>query len=87
MRPATAVDLLDPAAELGHPAVSVLEGILRSGQERGEFRDFDPTVMTTLVQRAIDGLPFLLDIRPGLDIAAYGREVSTAFDLATRAQR
>lgn len=68
-------------------AISALEGILRRGQERGEFRDFDPTVMTTLVQRAIDGLPFLLDIRPGLDTAAYGRQVATTFDLATRPQR
>lgn len=67
-------------------AVSPLEGILRAGQESGEFRGFDPTVMATLVQRAVDGLPFLLDMRPGLDVAAYGREVVTAFDLATRAQ-
>jgi AcrR family transcriptional regulator len=68
-------------------AVSPLESILRAGQESGEFRGFDPTVMATLVQRAVDGLPFLLDMRPGLDVAAYGREVVTVFDLATRAQR
>ena len=42
--------------------------------------------MATLVQRAVDGLPFLLDVRPDLDVAAYGREVVTVFDLATRAQ-
>jgi AcrR family transcriptional regulator len=68
-------------------AVSPLEGILRSGQASGEFRSFDPTVMATLVQRAVDGLPFLLNMRPDLDVDAYGREVSTVFDLATRAQR
>ena len=68
-------------------AVSPLEDILRSGQASGEFRGFDPTVMATLVQRAVDGLPFLLNVRPGLDVAAYGREVSTVFDLATTAQR
>jgi AcrR family transcriptional regulator len=68
-------------------AVSPLEDILRSGQAAGEFRSFDPTVMATLVQRAVDGLPFLLQMRPGFDVAAYGREVSTVFDLATRAQR
>jgi Amidohydrolase family len=38
-------------------------------------------------QRAIDGLPFLLATEPGLDIAAYAREVVTAFDLATRVAR
>lgn len=67
--------------------VSPLEEILRSGQAAGEFRDFDPTVMATLIQREIDGLPFLLDMRPDLDAAAYGREVGTVFDLATRRQR
>jgi AcrR family transcriptional regulator len=67
-------------------AVSPLEEILRTGQAAGDFRDFDPSVMAVLVQRAIDGLPFLLDMRPDLDIAAYGREVVTVFDLATRAE-
>src|SRR5579875_757748 len=67
-------------------AVSPLEDILRAGQASGEFRDFDPAVMATLIQREIDGLPFLLDMRPGLDVAAYGREVVTVFDLATRRQ-
>ncbi|MBO0835870.1 MAG: TetR family transcriptional regulator [Actinobacteria bacterium] len=75
----------DPGSE--NTVVSPLEGILRAGQDSGEFRDFDPTVMATLIQREIDGLPFLLEIRPGLDVAAYGREVVTVFDLATRAQR
>lgn len=74
----------DPGNE--NTAVSRLVDILRAGQKSGEFRDFDPTVMATLIRRAVDGLPFLLDMRPGLDVAAYGREVVTTFDLATRAQ-
>jgi AcrR family transcriptional regulator len=65
--------------------VSPLAGILRAGQDAGEFRDFDVTVMATLIQRAVDGLPFLLAVEPELDITAYSREVVTAFDLATRA--
>jgi len=67
-------------------AVSPLEHILRSGQASGEFRSFDPVVLATLVQRAVDGLPFLLDVRPDLDVTGYAREVVTVFDLATRAQ-
>ena len=67
-------------------ATSPLEEIMRAGQAAEDFRAFDPVVMATLVQRAIDGLPFLLDVRPELDIAAYGREVVTVFDLATRVQ-
>ena len=74
----------DAASE--QTATSPLEDIFRAGQAAGEFRDFDPVVMATLVQRAIDGLPFLLDMRPGFDVAGYRREVVTTFDLATRAQ-
>jgi AcrR family transcriptional regulator len=68
-------------------ALSPVAQILRGGQESGEFRRFDPTVMATLVQRAVDGLPFLLDADPRVDPIAYGAEVATAFDLATRAGR
>ncbi len=75
----------DPGSE--QAAVSPLEDIFRSGQAAGDFRTFDPAVMATLVQRAVDGLPFLLGMRPGLDVEAYRREVVTVFDLATRAQR
>jgi AcrR family transcriptional regulator len=65
--------------------VSPIEDILRAGQASGEFRDFDPTVMATLVQRAVDGLPCLLAGDPGLDVASCAAEVATAFALATRA--
>jgi len=64
--------------------ISPVEQILAEGQRSGEFRDFDTKVMATLVQRAVDGLPFLLSADPGVDVPAYGAEVATAFDLATR---
>lgn len=67
--------------------VSPVEDILRAGQQAGEFRRFDPKVMATLVQRAVDGLPFLLAGDPDLDVGFYAAEVATAFDLATRAER
>ena len=63
---------------------SPIEQILIAGQQAGEFRDFDAKVIATLIQRAVDGLAFLLAAEPDLDIAAYAREVSTVFDLATR---
>jgi AcrR family transcriptional regulator len=66
-------------------ALSPLERILRRGQREGTFRRFDVTVMATLIQRAIDGLPFLLEANPELDVRAYGREVATVFELATKA--
>ena len=61
-----------------------LEQILRRGQRAGEFRRFDTKVMATLIQRAIDGLPFALANDPELDVPAYGAEVATVFELATR---
>jgi len=61
-----------------------VETILRRGQADGEFRDFDPRVVATAVQRAVEGLPFLLESVPDLDCAAYGRELVTLFDLGTR---
>ena len=64
--------------------VGNVEAILRQGQASGEFRDFDPRVMATAIQRAVEGLPFLLDSVPDLDCAAYGRELVTLFELGTR---
>ena len=43
--------------------------------------------MATVVQRSVDGLPFALQADPGLDCAAYAREVVTIFELATQRGR
>lgn len=75
----------DYGPETDQAVISPIEQILREGQRIGEFRSFDAKVMATLVQRAVDGLPFLLAAEPDLDVRAYGREVATTFDLATRA--
>jgi AcrR family transcriptional regulator len=73
--------------DAGHDraAKSPVEEILRAGQASGEFRDFDVTVMATMIQRAVDGLPFLLTDDPDFDTRTYAAEVITAFELATRA--
>jgi AcrR family transcriptional regulator len=70
----------------GTTAIGHVERILRDGQGSGEFRDFDTFVMAATIQRALDGLPFLLRSRPDLDLAAFGRELATMFDLATRSE-
>jgi len=72
-------------ADTDQAVISPLQQILRRGQREGVFRSFDSAVMATLVQRAIDGLPLLLAADPALDVGAYGAEVATVFDLATRA--
>lgn len=73
-----------PAEE--RAVTSPLARILRAGQASGAFRTFDPTIMAALVQRAVDGFPLLLAARPDLDPAVYAAEVTTVFDLATRAR-
>lgn len=72
-------------ANTDQAVVSPVADILRRGQDSGEFRAFDPKVMATLVQRAVDGLPFLLAADPSVDPLAYGAEVATTFNIATRA--
>lgn len=66
------------------PAIGHVEQILLMGQASGEFRDFDSRVVATTIQRAVEGLPFLLESVPDLDCAAYGRELVTLFELGTR---
>src|SRR5579875_2306457 len=56
-------------------AKSPVEQILRAGQASGEFRTFDLTVMATMIQRAVDGLPFLLTDDPDFDTRIYAGEV------------
>jgi AcrR family transcriptional regulator len=65
-------------------ALSPVEEILRGGQQAGEFRGFDPRVMAAVIQRAIDGVPFLLETHPDIDLDAYAAELVTMFGLATR---
>jgi AcrR family transcriptional regulator len=73
----------DPGTEL--VVLSPVEEILRAGQKAGEFRDFDAQVMAAIIQRAIDGLPFLLETYPGIELGAYATELVTTFALATLA--
>ncbi|MEP6560648.1 MAG: TetR/AcrR family transcriptional regulator [Nakamurella sp.] len=73
----------DEAIAGAQRATTELESMLRFGQQNGEFRDFDPMVMATTVQRAVDGLPFALQADPTIDCAGYARELVGIFELAT----
>ena len=64
--------------------LSPVEEILRGGQSAGEFRQFDTRIMAAVIQRAIDGLPFLLETHPDIDLGQYADELVTTFTLATR---
>jgi len=66
------------------PLLATLEALLCKGQQDGEFRAFDPHVMAVTIRRAIDAVSPLLATYPDLDVDAYGRELMTLFDRATR---
>ena len=71
-------------ADSDQRVIGTVEEILRRGQAEGQFRAFDPFVMGSLVQRSVDGLPFLLETRPDLDLGGYAEELVETFDIATR---
>ena len=71
-----------PGTEL--VTLSPVEQILRAGQTAGEFRPFDARIMAAVIQRAIDGLPFLLETYPDIDLGEYADELVTTFTVATR---
>jgi AcrR family transcriptional regulator len=62
---------------------SRVEQLLIAGQKSGEFGGFDTQVMATTIQRAVDGMPFLLRSRPDLDLDHYAEELVTLFRRAT----
>jgi TetR/AcrR family fatty acid metabolism transcriptional regulator len=64
---------------------SAFEQALRNAQASGELREFDVEVMTGLLRSAVTHT-MVMAIRadPGVDLAAYARELGTTFDLATR---
>jgi hypothetical protein len=70
-----------PGTEL--VTLSPVEEILRGGQSAGEFRQFHTRIMAAVIQRAIDGLPFLLETYPDMDLGRYADELVTTFTLAT----
>jgi AcrR family transcriptional regulator len=64
-----------------------LEGMYRSGQENGEFRDFDVRVMAVTQQTAIDAMFAYWSAHPGHDLMAHARELGELLVRATRADR
>lgn len=75
----------DPSGpSAGASASGHVEEMLRAGQEAGEMRPFDVSVVAATVQRAVEGVPFRLQSEPDLDCAAYAAELVELFDRATR---
>ena len=66
--------------------VAELEQILRRGQRKGEFRRFSTRVMAITIRHAIDAIAPQMVADPELDLEAYGREMTTLFELAARTE-
>jgi AcrR family transcriptional regulator len=71
--------------EAHEPEFEVVSQILREGQTRGEFREFDPRVMAITLRQALDGLAAFVATDPDLDVESYTSELVALFDRATRA--
>lgn len=64
---------------------SPLEEIVRAGQAAGRFRAGDARVVASAIQRAIEGLPLLLETAPELDLERYADELLALFELGLHA--
>lgn len=64
--------------------VAQLESLLRDGQARGEFRDFEAHMMAVAIQGAIDAIPPRLARDKEFDVDQYGEILARVFDFATR---
>jgi AcrR family transcriptional regulator len=71
-------------AELARSDQDRLADVLRRGQESGVLREFDPHLVAVFILSIRDGIVRQLDLEPGLDLDAAGREFAALVDLATR---
>lgn len=60
------------------------ESIFLDGVSGGEFRALSPRFMKNALRAALDGAVWELVRDPDYDVVAYGEELVTIFDLATR---
>ena len=62
--------------------IAQLAGLLREGQEAGEFRAFDPHLMAVTLNAALEAVPGELYARPRTDAGRYAEELTETFVLA-----
>lgn len=65
-------------------SIAQLAGMLREGQECGEFREFDPHLMAVTLNAALEAAPRELYSRPDTDVDRYADELAETFVLAVR---
>jgi TetR/AcrR family transcriptional regulator, fatty acid metabolism regulator protein len=74
----------NPAFDVRATDISIVGQLLRHGQIAGRLGSFDPHVMATVMKAALDDLLNQYARDPGLDLKAYGAELVTLFERATR---
>jgi AcrR family transcriptional regulator len=71
-------------AELARSDQDRLADVLRLGQESGVLREFDPHLVAVFILSVRDGIIRQLELEPGLDLDAAGREFAALVDRTTR---
>lgn len=74
-----------PYAAAGRDAVQALAALLVSGQEAGEFRQFNAQVAARSLRASIDAVTELLRLVPALDIDGYAEDLLDLFEPAVLA--
>jgi TetR/AcrR family transcriptional regulator, fatty acid metabolism regulator protein len=74
----------NPAFDVRAQEVAAVTEVLRLGQATGRLGRFDPAVMAAVMKAALDDLLTQYADDPGLDLDAYGAELTAMFQAATR---
>ncbi|MDA8368273.1 MAG: TetR/AcrR family transcriptional regulator [Nocardiopsaceae bacterium] len=69
---------------VAEPVYQGIEERLRTGQERGVFRDFDVRVMAVTLQASIDGMFAYWVTHPDHDLEAHAAELAELIDRSAR---
>lgn len=70
------------SAEQGSSGVDALTTIIGDACRAGQFRDVDPHVAATIVQRSVEGAALLLRDDPTIDLADHAAELLRFFEAA-----
>lgn len=73
---------LQVSAEQASAGVDALTSLIDAGCRAGQFRDVDPRVAATIIQRAIEGVPLQLRDHPDADLTGHAQELIRFFDAA-----
>jgi AcrR family transcriptional regulator len=74
----------NPAFDARAGDVAVVERVLGLGQDKGSLGTFDARVAAAVIKAAVDDLLIQYADDPELDLEAYGAELVTLFERATR---